>query len=142
MTLLEGIVGLIAVALLISVLVLVRLALRVGRAADDVGLAARRVAELTPTARELIESSKSELEALRLLTQSTSHVVEDVRVVTGQASAVTSKVMRGVESEVVERYRAIFAGARAGFDVLRRFRNGNGSHATRSVKEEEEFDNI
>jgi len=142
MTLLEGIVGIIAVALLIAVLVLVRIALRIGRAADNVGLAARQVAELTPAARELIESGKSELEALRLLTRTSTHVVEDVRVVTGQASAVTSQVMRGVESEVVERYRAIFAGARAGFDMLRRFRGGNGSHAPRSVKEEEEFDNV
>ncbi|RPH64912.1 MAG: hypothetical protein EHM89_00475 [Acidobacteria bacterium] len=139
MTMLEIIVGIMALALLIGVVVLARLALRIGRAADEVGLAARRVAELAPAARGLIESAQSELQALRSLTGSTAQVVDHVRAVTGQASAIATQIMRGFE--VTNRYRAIFAGARAGFDVLRRFRSGNGSLASRSVQEEE-FDNI
>lgn len=98
MNLLEIGVAVIAIALLAGVFVLARLAPRIGRAADEVALAARGVAELTPTARELIETG----------------------------------------SEVTNRYRAIFAGARAGFGVLRRFRDDNGS---RSV-ESDEVDHI
>lgn len=60
--------------------------------------AARRVTELTPAARELIETG----------------------------------------SEVTDRYRAVFAGARAGFDVLRRFRSSNGSQSVAV----EEFDHV
>ena len=140
MTMLEMIIGIVALALLIGVVVLARLAVRIGRAADEVGLAARRVAELAPAARGLIESTQLELQALRSFTGTTTQVVNDVRAVTGQASAMATQIMRGFE--VTNRYRAIFAGARAGFDVLRRFRSGNGSLASQSVQEEEEFDNI
>jgi predicted phage gp36 major capsid-like protein len=139
---LEIIIGIIALAMLIGVVVLARLVVRIGRAADEVGLAARRVAELAPAARGLIESTQSELQALRSLTGTATQVVDDVRSVTGQASTITSQIMRGFESEVARRYRAIFAGARAGFDVLRQFRSSNGSLAFRSVQEEEEFNNI
>lgn len=137
MTLLEGIVGVIALALLIAVLVLARLAVRMGRAADQVALTARRVSELMPAARALIESGHSELVSLRSLTHSATDVADDIRAVTGRASAVTSQVARGFESLVANRYLAIFAGARAGFDVLRRFRNGNGSRVTQSIEKEE-----
>lgn len=115
MTLLEGMIGIIAISLLIGIVVLARLANRIGAAADSVGLAARRAAELAPAARG---------------------VVDDVRIVTSRASAVGSQVLQGFESEVIDRYRAIFAGARAGFDVLRRLRSGNGSAGA------EEFDHM
>jgi len=141
MTLLEAIIGFIAIVLLVGVLVLARLAVRIGRAADDVALVARSVAELTPVAREFIESGRAELESLRLLTSTTTHVVEDVRAISGQASAATSHLLRGFESEVTDRYRALFAGTRAGFDVLRRLWSGNGSHGSQSV-EMDEFDHL
>jgi predicted phage gp36 major capsid-like protein len=137
---LEMIIGIIALALLFGVVVLARIAVRIGRAADELSLTARRVAELAPAAHGMIESAQSELQALRSLTGTTTRVVDDVQAVTGQASAIASQIMRGFE--LTNRYRAIFAGARAGFDVLRRFRSGNGSLATQSVHEEEEFDNI
>jgi hypothetical protein len=136
MTLLEGMIGIIAIALLIAVIVLTRLARRIGAAADDVGLAARRVAELAPAARGLIESGQAELTALRSISGTAEDVVDDVRAVTSQASYLTSRVLRGFESELIDRYRAIFAGARAGFDVLRQLRGGNGS------VEVEDFDHM
>ncbi len=136
MTLLEGMIGIIAVSLLIGMFVLARLAGRIGGAADSVGLAARRAAELAPAARGLIESGQAELTALRSITRTAAGVAQDVRAVTNQASAVGSEVLQGFESEVIGRYRAIFAGARAGFDVLRRLRGGNGSAET------EQFDHM
>ena len=139
MTLLEGIMGVIAIALLVGVLALTRLAIRIGRAADDVGLAARRVGELTPAAHELIAHARAELEALRSLTSISTRVVEDVRAVSGQASAVASQLSRGFDNDIVDRYRAILAGARAGFDVLRRFRSGNG-HQSADVEEFEHME--
>ena len=134
MTTLETLNGVIAIALIAGVLVLARLARRVGKAADDVGLAARRVAELTPVAR-------TQLEALRSLTNATTGVVEDVRMVSGQASAVTTQLLRGVESEIFDRYRAVFAGIRAGAGVLRRFRSGNGYRESQSA-DMEDFDQV
>jgi hypothetical protein len=137
MTLLEALMGVNAIVLVVGVLVLARLAARIGRAADGVELAARRVAELTPAARALIETGRDELEALRSLTRTTTAVAEDVRAVSGQASAVTSHLLRGFESEIIDRYRAVFAGARAGIDMLRRFRGGNGSRESWPLVTEE-----
>jgi hypothetical protein len=128
MTLLEVLIGVIAIALVVGLFVLARLATRVGRAADDVGLAARRVAEITPAARTFMEAGHAELEALRSLTGSVSAVAENVRTVSGQASAVTSQLRQGVESEIFDRYRAVFAGIRAGAGALGWFRGRNGSH--------------
>jgi hypothetical protein len=137
MTMIEVIIGANVLVLVAGVLVLARLASRVGRAADDVGLVARRLAELTPAAHALIESGREELESLRLLTRATTAVANDLRAVSGQASAVTSHLARGFESEVFDRYRAVFAGARAGLGMLRRFRGSNGSHDSRSMEMDE-----
>ena len=133
MTILDGIIGIIAVALLIGVLVLARLAQRIGRAADEVGAAARSVVSITPSARDLIDRGRTELDALRALTSTTALVAEDVRAVSEQASGVTSQLLRGFESEVMDRYRAIFAGIREGVDVLRRFRSVDRSNGSRTV---------
>jgi len=137
MTMLEALVGIIALALAIGVFVLVRLAARLGRAADDVGFAARRTGELMPAAHDLIDSAHSELKTLRSLTRSATDVADDVRAVTGHASAVTSHVLRGFESEVANRYMAIFAGLRAGVGVLRQVRGGNGSPASHPIEDED-----
>jgi len=126
MTFIEAVIGIIAIALLIAVLVMTRLAGRIGRAADDVGLAARRVAELTPAARGVLETANAELASLHKFSSTAAGVADDVRSVTSQASAVASHVMQGFESQLVDRYRAIFMGARAGLGALRRFRGGNG----------------
>lgn len=149
MTLLEVILGVIAVALVAGMVVLGRLVaqltVRVGRASDDVGLAARRIAELTPSAQALMEKGQSTMTSLRSLANSTTHVVEDVRAISGQASAVTTGLRRGLESEAMGRYRALFSGVRAGIDVLRWYRGGNGtrsgSHGGGSLAREE-FDNV
>lgn len=137
MTWFEALIGVTAIALVVGMFVLARLAARIGRAADGVELAARRIAELTPSARALIENGRDELEALRSLTRTTTAVAEDVRAVSGQASAVTSHLLGGFDTEVIGRYRAIFAGARAGVDVLRRFRGGNGSRGSQPLEMEE-----
>jgi hypothetical protein len=139
--LLEIAIGIVAITLLVAVLVLARLTRRVGQAADDIALAARRLTELTPAARTLIEAGRAELESLRSITGTTAHIVEDVRAVSGRANAVTSNILRGFESEVFARYRAVFAGARAGIDLLRHVRGGNGSHEAQSL-EEEEFSHV
>ena len=139
MTLLEVLVGVIAVAFVVGLFVLARLATRVGRAADDVGLAARRVAEITPAARTFIEAGHAELEALRSLTGTLSTIAENAQTVSGHASAVTSRLRHGVESAIFDRYRAVFAGIRAGANVLGWFRGRNGSRAN-EFTEVEEFD--
>jgi len=136
MTLLEGMIGIIALSLLVGIFVLVRLASRIGAAVHSVDLAARHFVELAPAARGLIESGQAELTALRSISRTAEGVADDVRAVTSQASALSSEVLRGFESEVIDRYRAIFAGARAGFDVLRRFRGSNGP------VEAEDFDHM
>lgn len=142
MIMLEIIIAVIALALLVGVVVLTRLTRRIGRAADDVGLAARRITELTPAARALLESSRGAMESVRLVTSTTAHVVEDVRAVSGQASAVTTHILQGFDSEVIGRYRAVLAGARAGVDLLRHYRSGNGSHGAQSAEEVEEFSHV
>lgn len=127
MTLLEILIGVIAIALVVGLLVLARLATRVGRAADDVGQAARRVAEITPAARAFIEAGHAELEALRSLTDTMNAIAENARAVTGQAGAITSQLKRGVVGGIFDRYGAVFAGLRAGAGVLGWFRSRNGS---------------
>ena len=128
MTTLELLIGVIAIALVLGLVVLARLALRVGRAADDVGLAARRVAAITPAARTFMEAGHAELEALRSLTGTMGAIADHARAVSGHASAITSQLMHGVESGIFDRYRAVSAGLRAGADVLGWFRSRNGSH--------------
>jgi hypothetical protein len=128
MTLLEVFIGVIAIALVVGLFVLARLATRVGQAADDVGLAARRVAEITPAARTFMEAGHAELEALRTLTETLSAIAENAQTVTGHAGAITSRLMQVVESSIFDRYRAVYAGLRAGAGVLGWFRNRNGSH--------------
>jgi len=137
MTMIEVFIGANSLALVAGVVVLARLAARIGDAADDVGLAARRVADLSPNVRALIETGHDELESLRSLTRTTAAVANDVRAVSEQASTATSHLVRGFESEVFGRYRAAFAGARAGIGMLRRFRDGNGSRASRPVETED-----
>jgi hypothetical protein len=128
MTLLEVFIGVIAIALVVGLFVLARLATRVGQAADDVGLAARRVAEITPAARTFMEAGHAELEALRTLTGTLGAIAENAQTVTGHAGAITSRLMQVVESSIFDRYRAVYAGLRAGAGVLGWFRNRNGSH--------------
>lgn len=127
MTPFEIIMAVIALVLLIAVAFMVRLSLRIGRSADEVTRAVSRITELTPMARELIHSSHAEVEALRVLTKNTNGVVSDVRSVSAQASAVTSQLLQGLESEFIDRTRALFEGARAGVGVLRRRRSSNGT---------------
>jgi hypothetical protein len=137
----EVFIGANSLALVAGVLILARLAARIGGAADDVGTAARRVTDLTPNARALIETGHDELAELRSLIRTTAAVANDVRDVSGQASTATSHLVRGLESEVFARYRAVFAGARAGIGMLRRFRDGNGSR-TSQPSQVEEFDHM
>jgi len=141
MTMIEVFIGANSLALVAGVLILARLAARIGGAADDVGTAARRVTDLTPNARALIETGHDELAELRSLIRTTAAVANDVRDVSGQASTATSHLVRGLESEVFARYRAVFAGARAGIGMLRRFRDGNGSR-TSQPSQVEEFDHM
>jgi len=118
MTLVEAITVVVAAALIGALFMLVRLATRIGRAADDVAVVARRVAELTPDAREVIANGRPV-----------------------QAGTVTPQLLRGFESEVADRYRAHVAGTRADFGMLRRFWGGNGSHGSQSAGVEQ-FDRL
>jgi hypothetical protein len=127
MTILEVLIGVITIALVLGLFVLARLATRVGRAADDVGLAARRVAEITPAARTFMEAGRAELEALRSLTGTLGAIAGHAQTLTGEAGAITSRLTRGVESGIFDRTRAVIAGVRAGASVLGWFRRRNGS---------------
>jgi hypothetical protein len=59
------------------------------------------------------------------MTRGASEIVGQVRTVTGEASTATLKAVRGIEHQLLDRYNAIVAGARAGLEVLKRVR-GNG----------------
>ena len=139
MTLLEILIGVIAIAFVAGLFVLARLATRVGRAADDVGLAARRVAEITPAARTFMEAGHAELLALRSLTGTLGAIAENARTVSEHASSATSQLRKGLESGIFNRVHAVYSGIRAGAGVLGWFRGRNGSRGY-EFTEVEEFD--
>ena len=128
-TLLEVTAGITCVAVVVAVLSIVRLVRRLTGTAREIEHTARKFATLAHAVQSLIDDGHAELQELRSLTEKTSQIVGDVKAVTGEASAATTNLVRALESRVVGRYAAIIAGARAGFDVLRRARGGNGSEA-------------
>jgi hypothetical protein len=144
MTLLEILIGVIAIAFVVGLFVLARLATRVGRAADDVGLAARRVADITPAARAFMEAGHAELLALRSLTGTLGAIAENARGVSEHASDATSWLKKGMESGIVNRVHAVISGLRVGAGVLGWFRSRNGSRGFESteVEEFEDMENV
>lgn len=137
MTTFEIIVAVIALALLIAVAFMTRLSLRIGRSADEVTRAADHLTGLTVIARELVHSSRAELDALRVFTKTTTDVVKDVRVVSAQAGAVSSQLLLGIESDLIPRTRALFEGTRVGVEVLRQYRRDSGRKPLRPDHSEE-----
>jgi len=126
-TLLEVVAGITCVAVIAGVIAFARLTRRLSGTAREIEYAARRVSALTPAVESLIDDGRAQLEELQSLTHNTSQIVGDVQAVTGEASAATVNVVRLLEDRVVGRYAAIIAGTRAGLNVLRRARGGNGS---------------
>ena len=120
-----GILGLIA--LIVAVVAFVRLANRITRTARELEHATKRVAALTPNVQALLDNGEAGLVELRALTRTTSQIAGDLRAVTGEARAATAHLVGILEHRATGRYAAIIAGARAGLDVLRRVRGGNGS---------------
>lgn len=129
-TLLEFLAIVTSVAVIVAVVALVRLASRITRTARELEHATKRVAALTPNVQALLDNGEAALLELRALTRSTSQIATDVRAVTGEAHAATSHLVEILEGRAAGRYAAIIAGARAGLNVLRRVRSGNGSEAT------------
>jgi hypothetical protein len=126
-TLFEVITGITCIAVIVGSVSLVRLTRRLSGTAREIEYAARRIAALAPGVQSLIDHGHAELEELRSLTRKTSEIAGDVQSVTGEASAATAGMVRAFENRVVNRYAAIIAGARAGIDVLRSVRRGNGT---------------
>jgi hypothetical protein len=126
-TLFEVITGITCIAVIVGSVSLVRLTRRLSGTAREIEYAARRIAALAPGVQSLIDDGHAELEELRSLTRKTSEIAGDVQAVTGEASAATAGMVRAFENRVVNRYAAIIAGARAGIDVLRSVRRGNGT---------------
>jgi hypothetical protein len=124
-TLYEGLAVLATIGFATGLVAFVRLARQLQRSAAELEYTARRVSELTPAAQRFLANGESELEELRVLTQKTSQVAGHVTAVTGEASAATLHLLRGLEGHVVDRYGAIVAGTRAGLAMLKRAR-GNG----------------
>lgn len=132
-TLLELVAVLVTMGLAVALVYFVKVAKQIRRTAAELEVTARRVSELTPGIQKLLSHGEAELEELRVLTKTTSEVAGHVHAVTGEASAATVQLIRGLEGQVVNRYGAMFdrygaivAGARAGLALLKRTR-GNGS---------------
>ena len=125
-TLLELVAVLVTMGLAVALVYFVRTAKQVQRTAAELEVAARNVSELKPGIQRLLSHGESELEELRVLTRTTSEVAGHVHAVTDEASTATVQLIRGLEGQVVNRYSAIMAGARAGLALLKRTR-GNGS---------------
>jgi dTDP-glucose pyrophosphorylase len=126
-SLLELVAVLAMMGLAVALVYFVKTTNQVRRTAAELEVTARRVSELTPGIQRLLSHGESELEELRLLTQRTSQVAGHVEAVTGEASAATVQLIRGLEGQVANRYGAVVAGARAGLALLKRVR-GNGSN--------------
>ena len=124
-TVLETVAVLVAIGFAVGIVIFVRMAKQVRKTAAELEQTLRRVAELTPAAQRLIANGESELAELRRLTQQTSQVASHVNAITGEASAATLQLLRGLEHNVLDRASAIAAGARAGFAALR---HGNGRY--------------
>lgn len=124
-TVLEMVAVLVAIGFAIGIVYFVRLTKQVRKTATELEQTLRRVAELTPAAQRLLANGESELEELRRLTQQTSQVASHVNAITGEASAATLQLIRGIEHNFLDRVSAVAAGARAGFAVLR---HGNGRY--------------
>ena len=129
-SLLEFVAIITLIAVIVAVVAFVRLANRITRTVRELEHATKRVAALTPNVQALLDNGEAGLAELRALTRTTSQIAGDLRSVSGEARAVTAHVMGLVESHGTTRYAAIISGARAGLDVLRRVRSGNGSETT------------
>jgi hypothetical protein len=125
-TLLELVAVLATIGLAVAVVFFVHFAKQLTRTAAELENTARRVSELIPAAQRVLGSAESELEELRILTHKTSQVAGHVHAVTGEASAATVNLLRGLEGRFTNRYGALVAGARAGLAVIKGAR-GNGS---------------
>jgi hypothetical protein len=129
-TVLEMVAVLVAIGFVIGIVYFVRLTKQVRKTAAELEQTLRRVTELTPAAQRLLANGESELEELRRLTQHTSQVAGHVNAITGEASAATLQLLRGLEHNVLDRVSAVGAGARAGFAALRNGRDAyDSSHA-------------
>ncbi len=125
-TLLELVAVLVTMGLAVALVYFVKAAKQIQRTAAELEVAARNVSELKPGIQRFLSQGESELEELRVLTRTTSEVAGHVHAVTGEASTATVHLIQGLEGQVVNRYSAIVAGARAGLALLKRTR-GNGS---------------
>ena len=135
-TVLELVAVLVAIGFAIGIVYFVRLTKQVRKTAAELEQTLRRVAELTPAAQRLLANGESELEELRRLTQQTSLVASHVNAITGEASAATLQLIRGLEHNVLDRVSAIAAGARAGFAALH---HGNGRYEDDSSHAAEDY---
>jgi hypothetical protein len=125
-TLLELVAVLATIAFCVALVYFVRTMKQVRRTAQQIEDTARHVSGLAPGIQRLVTSGESQMEELRVLTRRASDIVGDVNAVTGEASAATRHLIRGFEGQVIDRYGAMVAGARAGLAILKRVR-GNGS---------------
>jgi len=137
-TVLEMVAVLGAIGFGIGIVYFVRLTKQVRKTAAELEQTLRRVTELTPAAQRLLANGESELEELRRLTQQTSQVAGHVNAITGEASAATLQLLRGLEHNVLDRVSAVAAGARAGFAALRHG-NGRDDYAYDSSRAAEDY---
>lgn len=143
-TLVEVLIGVMALAMMIGLTVFIRLAGQVVRMAYQVEQVSRAVAELTPSVQRVVDQGAVEIEKMRTITATAGQIVSEIHSVTEAASEVTTQFARGFGGQVT-RYRALLAGARAGFEVLRHARgNGGGVGAENENSDPEigDFDRL
>lgn len=132
-SLVEVLVLFMTIALGIGVAAFLRLAMRMGRAADEMTQATRQIAEVIPGIKVFVGDAEAVTRDLRAVTKTTSAIADNVHAITGAASDVTERLARGFDGQM----GAAIAGARAGLEALRHGRSDNGPQRSGSEMEEE-----
>lgn len=126
-SLVEVLLLLMTIGILILVVVLARTGHKLGSAIEGFEETTRRVNELEPQVRRVLEKLEGELDDLQRVTRRTEQVADHVAEVSDESRRVVLDLLHDLEElQLPERYRAAVAGAKAGLAVLRAA-NGRGS---------------
>ncbi len=111
------VITLIMILTLVGVVVV---GVRLMRVAEEFGRAAATFHELRPRLERTLDDADQELQQIRELNESVNGVVADVRSVTAEASDLAVRSLEAIDAiRLPDRYRALVAGARAGYEVLK-----------------------
>jgi len=115
----------IAVAAVISTIVLIRLANQLGRTSQEVEQLARHVNYMQPRIERLMEEAEAELVQIRGVTSSAKNIATDLELVAENTRKTLLPALQGISafSEPLRYVSAAMAGAKIGMKVLARRRH-------------------